>query len=110
MYCSMCGKEIQDGLENCPYCGAVIVNRTQASAARQGAEHEKDWIVALLLCFFVGCFGIHRFYVRKNTSGLIMLILTITCVGVIISWPWAVWDFIMILLRKFKTADGQELV
>lgn len=26
---------------------------------------QKSWVVALLLCFFVGFLGVHRFYVGK---------------------------------------------
>jgi TM2 domain-containing membrane protein YozV len=34
----------------------------------------KDRTVALLLCFFGGWFGIHKFYLGKNVEGVIYLI------------------------------------
>ena len=111
MYCQVCGKEIKDGLENCPYCGAVVVNHSsQQQGVASPQVREKEWVVALLLCFFIGSFGVHRFYVNKNKSGIVMLFLTITVIGAIFSWIWAIYDLIMILLHKFKTADGRDLV
>ena len=36
---------------------------------------EKSKVVAAVLAFFLGGFGIHRFYVGKIGSGLVMLVL-----------------------------------
>jgi TM2 domain-containing membrane protein YozV len=38
----------------------------------------KDRVTALLVCFFVGGFGIHKFYLGKNTEGIIYLIFSWT--------------------------------
>lgn len=38
----------------------------------------KDRITALLVCFFLGGFGIHKFYLGKNTEGIIYLIFSWT--------------------------------
>jgi TM2 domain-containing membrane protein YozV len=43
---------------------------TQTSAG----TGSKSWIAALLLCFFVGLLGVHRFYVGKIGTGILMLI------------------------------------
>jgi TM2 domain-containing membrane protein YozV len=40
----------------------------------------KDRITALLLCFFLGGFGIHKFYLGKNTAGIIYLVFSFTFV------------------------------
>jgi TM2 domain-containing membrane protein YozV len=40
--------------------------------------NKKSVIVAYLLWFFLGMFGVHRFYLRKVFSGLILLLLTLT--------------------------------
>jgi TM2 domain-containing membrane protein YozV len=41
---------------------------------------------ALLLCFFGGYFGIHKFYLGKTTQGIIFLIFCWTCIPGIISF------------------------
>ena len=65
----------------------------------------KSWVVAILLCFFLGTLGIHRFYLGKTKSGVLMLILTITLIGVIVTAPWALVDFIVLLFQGGDTFD-----
>ncbi len=38
----------------------------------------KDRVTALLVCFFLGGFGIHKFYLGKTTEGIIYLIFSWT--------------------------------
>ncbi|MBP3255704.1 MAG: TM2 domain-containing protein [Clostridia bacterium] len=64
---------------------------------------EKNWIVTLLLCFFLGEFGVHRFYVGKIGTGLLMLF-TFGGFGV-----WTLIDFVMILIKKFTDKDGNVI-
>jgi TM2 domain-containing membrane protein YozV len=46
----------------------------------------KDRVIAILLCFFVGGFGIHKFYLGKNTEGIIYLIFSWTFIPSIFSF------------------------
>ena len=73
----------------------------------------KQWIVALLLAFFLGALGIHNFYLGYTTKGIIQLILTITVIGAPIAAIWAFIEFIMIIMRSGSygcDATGQPLV
>jgi TM2 domain-containing membrane protein YozV len=63
----------------------------------------KSWIAALLLCFFVGVLGVHRFYTGKIGTGILMLI-TFGGFGL-----WALIDFIMIAIGKFTDKQGLAL-
>lgn len=65
------------------------------------AVSEKGFVPTVLLCFFLGVFGIHRFYVGKIGTGILML-LTLGGLGI-----WSLIDFIMIVCGSFK--DKQEL-
>jgi TM2 domain-containing membrane protein YozV len=57
----------------------------------------------MLLCFFLGSFGVHRFYTGKIVTGILML-LTLGGCGI-----WALIDFIMILVGSFTDADGKPI-
>lgn len=58
---------------------------------------------AVLLCFFFGALGIHRFYVGKIGTAIAM-ILTFGGLGV-----WVLVDFIMLLVGAFKDKHGLPL-
>ena len=64
-------------------------------------KSEKSFVAALLLCFFFGAFGIHRFYVGKVGPGILMLI-TLGGFGF-----WALLDFIVIVIGRFKDKKGK---
>jgi len=63
----------------------------------------KSRLVALLLCFFLGCFGVHRFYVGKVGTGVLM-ILTFGGLGV-----WILIDLVVILIGAFTDSQGRRL-
>lgn len=63
----------------------------------------KSWIAALLLCLFLGTIGVHRFYVGKVGTGIVML-LTLGGLGV-----WVLVDLIMIIVGSFKDKQGLAL-
>jgi len=64
---------------------------------------EKGFVPALLLCLFLGTFGIHRFYVGKVGTGILM-VLTLGGLGI-----WALVDIVMIAVGSFKDKDGLDL-
>ena len=98
MYCSNCGAEINDKAVVCVKCGCAV-NRPATPATVDGSS--KDWLVTLLLCFFLGYLGIHRFYVGKTGTGIAQLL---TCGGCGI---WALIDFITIIMGNFTDAEGK---
>ena len=66
-------------------------------------KSDKSNVVALLLCFFLGFLGAHRFYVGKIGTGIVQL-LTFGGLGI-----WAFIDFIIIIVQKFTDKDGNTL-
>lgn len=60
----------------------------------------KGFVPTILLCFFLGMFGIHRFYVGKIGTGILML-LTLGGLGI-----WTMIDFIIIVCGNFKDKEG----
>lgn len=69
----------------------------------QDNKSQKSWVVALLLCFFLGGLGVHRFYVGKVGTGIVQL-LTVGGFGI-----WALIDFITILVGSFSDSEGKTL-
>ena len=97
MFCRACGRQIHKSATACPGCGAVQ-SPTVASAT------EKKILTALLLCFFFGWLGVHRFYVHKVGTGVIQM-LTFGGFGI-----WMLIDFIMIVMGEFKDKEGNKLI
>ena len=67
------------------------------------AVSSKSMVPAALLCFFLGAFGIHRFYVGKIGTGILMII-TLGGLGI-----WTLIDFVMIIVGSFKDKEGLPL-
>lgn len=64
---------------------------------------EKSKTPAILLCFFLGFLGFHRFYVGKILTGILMLV-TLGGLGI-----WQLIDLITIILGAFKDKEGLTL-
>lgn len=63
----------------------------------------KSRLAAALLAWFLGIFGVHRFYVGKVGTGILML-LTLGGLGI-----WVLIDFVMILLGSFRDKEDRYL-
>jgi TM2 domain-containing membrane protein YozV len=63
----------------------------------------KSRLAAVLLCFFLGCFGAHRFYLRKTGTAVLMLI-TLGGLGI-----WALVDLIFILTGSFRDKEEKRV-
>lgn len=67
------------------------------------AVSSRGFIPAVLLCFFFGGFGVHRFYAGKIGTGILQLV-TLGGLGI-----WTMIDFIMLILGKFEDSDGRVI-
>lgn len=108
-YCQHCGAEMEASAMVCPKCGTpvaasqpqVVVNNIVTQPADNYPYKSK--VVALLLCFFLGGLGIHRFYVGKIGTGLIWLV-----TGGLFLIGWVI-DFISILIGGFRDKANMPL-
>ena len=74
-----------------------------AAAMASSGVSDKKILPAFLLCFFLGCFGAHRFYVGKVGTGILQLV-TLGALGI-----WALIDLIVIVVGSFTDKDGNKL-
>jgi len=105
MFCVNCGKELSNQAVYCPNCGHPV----RASGMAPGYRADKtvspySRLATLLFCLLLGFFGVHRFYVGKVGTGILMLI-TIGGLGI-----WVAIDFILIVVGGFTDADGRYIL
>jgi hypothetical protein len=97
-YCAQCGSKLEVDSHFCAKCGA-----SRDTETRVIKKSPKSALVALLLCLFLGTFGIHRFYVGKIGTGILML-LTAGGFGI-----WFLIDLIRIACSDFTDSQGNYL-
>jgi TM2 domain-containing membrane protein YozV len=64
----------------------------------------KSRLIALLLCLFFGWLGVHRFYVGKIGTGILMICTFGGFFGI-----WILIDLILIILGSFSDKDGKAV-
>ncbi len=102
MYCQNCGKEVPGEASFCPSCGRTVRGAKMEPGFRTDkVVSPSSRLAALLLCFFLGWLGVHRFYVGKVGTGVAM-IFTLGGLGI-----WTLIDFIMIIVGGFTDAEGR---
>lgn len=98
-FCRSCGQVISSLAPTCPHCGAPTGIRSGPANASP-----KSRLAALLLCWFFGILGVHRFYVGKIGTGILQLV---TFGGFVI---WTLIDLILIIAGVFKDKQGRAVV
>ena len=63
----------------------------------------KSKLTAILLCFFLGSLGIHRFYLGYTLIGVIQLL---TFGGLLI---WVIVDLIRLIIGSLKDSEDNDL-
>lgn len=101
-FCTECGTIINIKAEICPKCG-VRQPYIPPPVDPVKTEQTNKFIACILLCWFLGVFGGHRFYVGRTGSAIAML-LTFGGCGI-----WAIIDLIVIISGNFKDANGNPI-
>ena len=95
-----------------PVPGTTPAPSVPAPAPAEGAPNDRNKYVAALIAFLLGPLGIHRFYLGRTGSGIAMLLLSCTIVGLAVSIPWAFIDMIRYLImsdRDFAARYAREM-
>ncbi len=66
---------------------------------------DRNRFVAAILAFFLGLLGIHRFYLGRTGTGIVMLVLTCTVFGMAITGIWSLVDMVRYLMMSDEEFD-----
>ncbi|HWL47885.1 MAG TPA: TM2 domain-containing protein [Sphingomonadaceae bacterium] len=89
-----------------PPAGERRLTDTQKILIEQRIANDKPSTgAAYILCIFLGALGIHRLYLGRTGTGIVMLILGITIIGLIVSGIWAFIDLFLIPVIVRKRVD-----
>lgn len=92
-FCTDCAANINMKAEICPKCG---VRQIAMSNGFVSAQNGKSRVIAALLAFFLGGFGVHKFYLGQVGMGIVYLLFCWTFIPAIIAFI----EFIILLLMS----------
>lgn len=114
-FCKYCGNKLEDGMDVCLSCGKLVseVKVEEKAQEKKVDPNAKSKLAAGILGIFLGCFGVHNFYLGYNGKAVAQLLLTLlSCF--ILSFVSGIWGFIegvLILTGTIDTdAEGRKLV
>ena len=83
----------------------------QSVTATESVQSDRNKYVAAAIAFLLGPLGIHRFYLGRVGTGILMLVLSCTVFGLLVSVPWAFIDMVRYLVmsdREFAARYARE--
>ncbi|VEH31945.1 TM2 domain-containing protein [Legionella sainthelensi] len=106
-FCRHCGNNLTEDAQFCSKCGAPVETNSSFPQIKKSYPnqeiHQKSPLLVLILGLFLGVIGIHRIYVGKIYTGLLMLI-TLGGLGI-----WYLVDLILIVTNKFEDKNGNSI-
>ena len=107
-YCFNCGKKVNEVQDVCLNCGVNLRKNKKIDNV-----NGKSKITAGILGIFLGCYGVHNFYLVYNGKAIAQLLITLLSLF-LLSWVSAIWGLIegiLILTGNIKKdASGNDLI
>lgn len=107
-YCFNCGKKVNEVQDVCLNCGVNLRKNKKIDNV-----NGKSKITAGILGIFLGCYGVHNFYLGYNGKAIAQLLITLLSLF-LLSWVSAIWGLIegiLILTGSIKEdASGNDLI
>ena len=113
-FCSSCGKPLRIGEKFCSSCGAAVDGQkttipsvrndiSSTTMPTKKTSGNKSKITAMLLAFFTGGLGGHKFYLGEKKAGIIYLLLFWTGIPVLIS----IYDLVKLIMMSDDEFDKE---
>ncbi len=112
-YCTNCGKELKEGADICLNCGKIVQEKKEEQPAKPSNPNAKSKVAAGVLGIFLGCFGVHNFYLGYTGKAVGQLLITLLSCFILspISAIWGFIEGILILCGNIdRDANGNKLV
>ena len=108
-FCEKCGNELKNSDTFCSNCGTATNGETKVATSSSSNAGNKSKIAAGLLGIFLGCFGVHNFYLGYTGKAIGQLLITVLTCGILspVSAIWGLIEGILILTGSINTdAEG----
>ena len=114
-FCQKCGTELKKDDTFCSNCCTSVADGTTTATTTTTTSDgvSKSKIAGGLLGIFLGCFGVHNFYLGYTGKAIGQLLITVLSCGILspVSAIWGLIEGILILTGSInKDADGNDLV
>ncbi len=119
-FCPQCSSPTNANAVVCVKCGASlepVIAQVVPAVEAQKIISKKSRLVVVILCFFLGGLGAHRFYVGRIVTGIVMLlgsVIGILGVEIFVGFiplaavaVWAIGDFLKALTGHMKDKEGK---
>ena len=100
--CPFCGTEIDKEATRCFNCQNWLQEANENNAIYDNTK-APEFLATVLFAYFLGAFGLHRFFTGYIGIGIAQL-LTFGGCGI-----WAFIDFLCICFNKYKDSQGRNL-
>ena len=106
-YCRNCGEPLPENAYVCVKCGVKVENDIYTNNINS-SQNPKSKIAGGLLGIFLGCFGVHNFYLGYTGKAIAQLLITILSCG-FLSFVTSIWGLIegILILTGSINKDGQ---
>ena len=78
-HCANCGAEVGENAAVCLACGCAIKEESNKNKAVSENLNGQDKMTMILVCLFLGGFGVHNFMMGEKKKGILKIVLTFLC-------------------------------
>lgn len=103
-FCPNCGSQVDPKATVCMSCGVALRG---INSVKVGNKMNQDKLIMILICLFLGEFGIHNFIMGETKKGIFKLIATFFLCGT--GWIFALVDLIKIAMDTY-VIDPDKLI